>query len=614
MKRLRVRPKLGSLAALVAASGLAALWCGACATTPLPGDPAQTCVLTTSDFNNWFQSGTAAANGVVNPANSVGFSNNPNCDFYKWAEQMFLWTSSPSPTLYGGGGRIFNSTVFYDVSPLDANGDRTLSGHSALNPVLQGNLGNLSLRTAQPGPHGLPVVISKQGVQFDVATPVLGPTGKQVVLNGGGEQVEIGRIELNAQRQPVFFDLAGKVIERPRPVFGRKVESNRTVAKFIVQRKGPIFLNSAGDVVEMEQGEADGSVLMSQTGSLVYYQTMVNDVYAYFLTGVKDNVITPGTQFPTTPGDLAQIVSFASAHGKPSFIDGNALAVELKTSWVEASTLPDASKYITMTATIPTYTPIPNATAPTELQATGGTKTVLMALVGIHVVGSTAGHAEMIWATFEHISNAPNAHYTYRATDHSIKAVDPNLTQAWLFSSANPSPGSINQPVLATDSNVPPNIVLVGSATQIGPGNIMRTAPWGAAPGVSPNPIDNTDSDSNSEIISINNSVRGMLPGDVRNNYILTSATWTINGGDPTPPPNILTSNFGQPGNVTVNTGVPVGTNQMANTTMETYVQPVAFSVQSGNCFSCHNTNTTSVSHVFFTPFTNNLHGIKPLF
>src|SRR6185295_16861231 len=42
-----------------------------------------------------------------------------------------------------------------------------------------------------------------------------------------------------------------------------------------------------------------------------------------------------------------------------------------------------------------------------------------------------------------------------------------------------------------------------------------------------------------------------------------------------------------------------VGTNHMANTTMETYQQ-------GGNCFSCHVTDTTAVSHVFGP--------LKPLF
>ena len=65
-------------------------------------------------------------------------------------------------------------------------------------------------------------------------------------------------------------------------------------------------------------------------------------------------------------------------------------------------------------------------------------KTVLMALVGMHVVGSTAGHPEMIWATFEHKNNAPNSSYTYLSTS-GVKTVNPDFSTAYLFCAANPT-------------------------------------------------------------------------------------------------------------------------------------------------------------------------------
>ena len=49
--------------------------------------------------------------------------------------------------------------------------------------------------------------------------------------------------------------------------------------------------------------------------------------------------------------------AFAMAHGirHPPFPDPDALAIEVKSSWVLAAGLPNLSSYITMTATIPTY-------------------------------------------------------------------------------------------------------------------------------------------------------------------------------------------------------------------------------------------------------------------
>src|SRR3954466_15203067 len=89
---------------------------GASAQT-VPPDPDVACSISAGTINGWFKSGTASLNGVVNPANSVSFPNAPNCSFYEWSHHMFLWLTSPSPAIYGGGGgRIFESSAFFDVS------------------------------------------------------------------------------------------------------------------------------------------------------------------------------------------------------------------------------------------------------------------------------------------------------------------------------------------------------------------------------------------------------------------------------------------------------------------------------------------------------------------
>lgn len=56
----------------------------------------------------------------------------------------------------------------------------------------------------------------------------------------------------------------------------------------------PVFLDESGKVVETEEGQAvTNGVLMAQTGSLVYYVSIVNDVFAYFRTGVVVDKIPP---------------------------------------------------------------------------------------------------------------------------------------------------------------------------------------------------------------------------------------------------------------------------------------------------------------------------------
>jgi len=82
------------------------------------------------------------------------------------------------------------------------------------------------------------------------------------------------------------------------------------------------------------------------------------------------------------------------------------------------ASLPDPDNYITMTATIPTYDKSdPNKWTP------NGQQSAKLAMVGMHVVGSANGHPELIWATFEHVGNAPNAAYSYINSSGSSTSV-----------------------------------------------------------------------------------------------------------------------------------------------------------------------------------------------
>jgi hypothetical protein len=302
---------------------------------------------------------------------------------------------------------------------------------------------------------------------------------------------------------------------------------------------------------------------MAQNNSLTYYALQVNDVFAYGLTGQKDGAFA-ATKFPTTPADLNKIVTFALAHSK-TLPDANALAIELKSSWIDATGLPNLGDYVTIDAKIPTYD-----TSSTTTWTPNGSKQVKLAMTGMHVVGSTAGHPEMLWATFEHINNAPDAQYTYTTTANAAKTVPQSTAGTWLFSQSNAS-GTPNVQRMEMSGG---NIVALQNQT-IGPSNIVRVNPWGSD-ATSP-----SSTGPNTDIISINNSVISQLAaGDVRKNYIMRGTTWTIGGAAPSG-------------------GNEVGTNQMANATMETFFQP-------SNCFACHGTNTFSVSHIY--------NKIKPLF
>jgi hypothetical protein len=316
---------------------------------------------------------------------------------------MFLWLTSAAPASdCGGGAQVFDSTAFFDVSP-KVNNVRTLVPHTCNRFPLTGVNRGLGLRVAQVGPHGLPVLIRKGGGIVEVEDAPTSANGKPVVFSPAGVLVELREIKVSPQGKAIFIDRAGKPIIGARPIIKSgfatppvlpSVEKKSVhaltlpVGASFAQRFKlggiPILIDPFGNVVELEQGQADtDGVLMSQGRSLVYFGITANDVYAYFLSGSKDGVITPTGNnpmapgkfgpFPTTAADLQKITSFAASKGA-WFPDPNALAVEIKTAWVDASTLSDPQAYVTMTAAIPTYTMTPprgHPTAPSPLRRPG---------------------------------------------------------------------------------------------------------------------------------------------------------------------------------------------------------------------------------------------------
>lgn len=541
----------------------------------LPADAGGSCAtsLTTTEFNSWFDAGVVSLNGAVKPANSVLFPDIPNCTFYKWSEQMFLWLTSPAPPRYGGGGGlIMNSSAFYDVTPPDfPGGPRHFVPHSS------GFVRAFALRSSQKGLLDLPVVMEKGGLRIlEILPTVMSRNRRQMVADQNGNQLEVGSARLATDGKPILFDLSGQVIQGPRailqPEFAAKIEilgafdKSELIQRITLDNQSVVSLNLFGSFPETEQAQADGSVLMAQNGSLVYYALTVNNVYALYRT-MQGASVPAGTRFPVTQADLTAITNFAAANGQPTVIDSEALAIELKSAWIESSSLADASTFIQMKATVPTY----DTSNPNDWVQTG-THTTMLAMVGMHVVGSTGstnpannvnhGHPEMLWATFEHLSNGPAATYTYTKTPSGTGTVTQNTVGDWLFSS-NGSAGPFNLPHMQLGA--PGHVVSILPFT-VSPSDTLRDKPWG---------LDGTASGGNAQVISINNTVRSLLnAADVRRNYFHEGTTWTILGGNTTP-----TSN-------------QVGTNKLSNTTMETYTQ-------GGNCFGCHGTNTTSVSHIF---------------
>jgi hypothetical protein len=632
---------LGKAAARIAAGAcLAAGLTATAGAQVLPPNPDPTCVVPATQFNGWFESGAPGLDKPVKPADSIKLDTSNNCNFYKWSEQMLLWLTSPASG--PRGGRVFDSQIFYQVNK------KTLVAQTTLGPR------NFALRAAQAGPDGLPVIIDAAGHlrEFVTAPSASGITALGVT---GEAPAQIAKVEAGSNGKAVFRDAKGKMVKvTPKltadmlpqtlgrlaglatPPKGRgalsaaaerqQIADALTAAKVLIKidtDDGPVFVEAGTGIIDnLGPGQAGGDgVLISQQNSVIFYETLVNDVFAWYLTGRKTkNGIKPLYNggdlatyglFPTERADLQSILDFSTTHGGPSsFPDGQALAIEAKLSWVDATTLPNnAQGYITTQANVTIY----DTSNPRDWKP-DGSKLVNVALVGVHIVGSATGHPEMIWSTFEHVANTPLDQYAYKKPGGEVVTVARNTKGAWLFS-ANGAP----EPYNSLRATIPSQHIVAATPAAIGPSNILRLKSWGVASDGVPNQEDKTPADSNTEIISIDTNVQSQLAAagasaDPRYNYLLIGSTWTFGGGEPSGP---------YPKNPSNPTNPPafneIGTSMLFNSTMETFQQgkDSTYQASSNNCFACHSVvkgkdskgikippdpktkANTSVSHIF---------------
>jgi hypothetical protein len=534
----------------------------------LPQDVLPACTVSQDSFNTWFSTGKAMENGLVTPANSVTFGHQNNCDFYQWSERMFLWLTSQNTGQHRVGETVMESPLFYTVAP-DTGKTLQLIKHAP------GGIISAVSSLEKNGPNRLPVFRDENGRLFEVQFHKAGE--RVLVKNQSGKIIELGPVEEGANGLTVLKDKAGKDIEKP--VFVSNLSNPENVVHAFTTGKGEIFLDANGNMLK-DISQATGDVLMSQAGSLVYYITMVNDLYAYFLSAAKDRYMS-GNQFPTTASARDSVLAYARKKGFGPVPDSNALAIEIKTSWILANTLADQSSFVTIDAMVTTYD-----TASRSIWIPNGQKKVKLALVGLHVVGSVAGHPEMIWATFEHGSNVPNASYQYINKNNQVQTIAAD-TGSWLFASAVVDTFNISHMTSRTGDTIKANTKK--SRYTISASNTQMSFPFGTAIDTVANQEDTTAYASNTKIISLNNSIMSLLPGkDVRKNYLFIGATWTFGGA----PPN------GRVYHVDPAAGSAIGTSLLANSTMETY-----FQVGTKTCFTCHNQKNSllpgSLSHIY---------------
>ena len=286
--------------------------------------------------------------------------------------------------------------------------------------------------------------------------------------------------------------------------------------------------STAADIEDIFQAGPGNKALIDQKGNVVYYANHLDQHYWDFAVANRLydlevlQKIERGLDFPVD-------------------------ALELKSSWRIAQKngeviIADAEKrYFVVSTQVPKVEPNEKGILVEDWNHMIDAR---MALIGMHVTGIVKGHPEFIWATFEHVDNAPDCADIppEKAKGRSWNLYDGKATRA-----------------TANQFNVGDPMAVV---------NVCRTHPDGGG-----------SDDNRSAIQTLNASVQVLLGDSLWSNYTLGGAVWTsgqvpVSNGEFTPAQIDAAPAGKKP--------TQLGSLDLANTTMETFTQD-------DNCFACHN-------------------------
>jgi len=296
---------------------------------------------------------------------------------------------------------------------------------------------------------------------------------------------------------------------------------------------------------EYLQAGTDG-ILVDHKGRAIYYSQYVNSVFADF---IKNNNLTNPASVKTFNPEKSFDIS----------------TLELKASWKIVAKGEDVSNFFTMKAHVKKLV---NQGGKIVIDEKSSEK-VNVALVGFHIGGVVNGHPEMIWATFEQKSNAPNVPEN-PTPDTVISDKD------WLFYTANTRYADCN--VNPADS---PTLKLNEKTQTISPvTQACRQFEFGNDP-ESPAQKKTGMKQNDDNIASLNKDVHHRLrPGNVWKNYHEVGAIWFLKKNQLKPGLSLSTDGIGTNQELT-------GSLKLSNATIETFTQTQS---TMNNCFRCHNT------------------------
>ncbi len=308
-------------------------------------------------------------------------------------------------------------------------------------------------------------------------------------------------------------------------------------------RTSPVEKPEALD--EYLQAGTDG-ILVDHKGRAVYYSQYVNPTFADFIK--NNNLTNPASVQKFDPDKSFDITT-----------------LELKASWKIVADGENADDFFTMKTRV------------NKLRNQGGkividnnsSEMVTVALVGFHIGGVVNGHPEMIWATFEHKSNAPNVPKNPKP-DTIVSNKD------WLFYTANTRYIDCN--VNPADS---PTLTLNEKTQVISPiTQVCRQFEFGNNPN-HPAQKKRKMKQNDRNIAFLNRSVhKNLKPDGVWKNYHEVGAIWFLKKNQLKPGLSLATDGIGTDQELT-------GSLKLSNATIETFTQTQS---TMNNCFRCHNT------------------------
>ncbi|WP_257454228.1 cytochrome c family protein [Archangium lipolyticum] len=291
------------------------------------------------------------------------------------------------------------------------------------------------------------------------------------------------------------------------------------------------------------------SWLGSQNGKAVWYEIRVSQPEYDFVA--NNGLYTAQGQQAWVDGGTGKPIVLP----KGNLSTGELGSIELKAAWMEVTDSQDAkwNRYKLMQAIVPDL-------------VTQKCRTATVALVGLHIIHKTNNQDTWVWATFEHVDNAPTQGQSPGTTDWNFH--NPQC-QPQVVNNVAPqcSPDGGSSFTIGCTPNIPPPYYLGAGCPPPVPIQVTR--------------VTAIDSYAASQNQATQQAIAQNYPGSVWQYYQLINVLWSTNPTpEPTAPKKVpLTFQSMQPSS---NTAV-------ANTTMETYFQGIdPTTYEARHCLTCH--------------------------